>query len=228
VCAGTGVDPVELYRWNCVLSMAIFDDIATVEVAVRSAIAHQLYQGLGQQWYRDATQVFDENAHRGINKAWKDANLTQLDRQGVDADVLHGKLVASLMFGFWVKLLGRGGFVGGGVQRVRKIYDSTLWQPYLCHAFPQVGQFDRQKVETAAHQVQWVRNRIAHHEHIIWGTPIPGQNVLLTVSQVHAGIKTLAGYAYPDLEQWLVMNSRVPPLLNDCPLPEPAIRQLKL
>ena len=35
-CSGTRTDPIELYRWAALLGLAAFDDIATVEVALRS------------------------------------------------------------------------------------------------------------------------------------------------------------------------------------------------
>ena len=38
-CSGTRTDAIELYRWAALLGLAVFDDIATVEVALRSAMA---------------------------------------------------------------------------------------------------------------------------------------------------------------------------------------------
>lgn len=54
----------------------------------------------------------------------------------MDDEVVEGKLVAALMFGFWVKLLGRGSFAGKQPLRARRIYDSLLWQPALARALP--------------------------------------------------------------------------------------------
>lgn len=233
-CNNTTVDAIDLYRWNSALSLAVFDDIAVVEVAMRSEIARQLRATFGDDWYQDPQSLFDENALSGIKKAWRDGNLESLRRSSVGPDIIHGKLVASLMFGFWVKLLGRGGYANSAAQRDRKIYDSTLWQPCLSGAFPNVGKLDRKKVETAAHRIQWIRNRIAHHENIIWGIPIPGQKAAggtqlrLSVTQAHQTFTELGSYIDTDLARWIRTYSQVPSILAGCPLPLPERQHLSL
>lgn len=83
----------------------------------------------------------------------------------------HGKLVAPLMYGFWVKLLGKGTSRDGE----RRIYDTVIWKDAVRHAFPNVGDFDRSVVERTVRDLKELRNRIANHEHIVWGVPTPGQ-----------------------------------------------------
>ena len=93
------------------------------------------------------------------------------------ASVFRDKVAATLMFGFWVKTLGRGTFyqVEDG-PRQRRTYDTLLWKSALRKVFPNVGEVDRARVEAAARNVQALRNRIAHHEHIVWGIP-PGSSL---------------------------------------------------
>jgi hypothetical protein len=221
VCRGTDVDPITLYRWASDVALAVFDDVGTVEVAVRSAMAHQLARVYGLRWYEDAS-LLDDDTLKLVRQAFSQGRLATL---AVPDDVLHGKLVATLMFGFWIKLLGRGGFQGAGDQRARRFYDEQLWKPALRHAFPNVGALERQRVEKAARRVQFLRNRVAHHEHIIWGVPLIGERsadgvpVRAALSDVHRTLKDLAGYVDADLQGWLDDHSRVPATLASCPLP---------
>lgn len=219
-CVGTGVDAIDLYRWASSVALAMFDDLATLEVAMRSAMARELEAAHGIQWYQ-RTDLLDDETLKLIADAWRVGRLGQLTRP---LDVIHGKLVATLMFGFWVKILGRGTYQGKGISRQRRIYDTTLWKPALRNAFPDVGNLDRARVETAARRVQALRNRIAHHEHIVWGVPLPGEKnpdgsiARLPVSNAHETLMTLAGYVDAGLEDWLRQYSQVNAQLALCPV----------
>jgi hypothetical protein len=133
------------------------------------------------------------------------------------------------MFGFWVKILGRGGYNGTGPSRSRRYYDEQLWKPALRSAFPHVGDLERQKVEQAARRVQLVRNRVAHHEHIIWGVPVPGERdragtgLRLRLTDAHGTLLELAGHGDVGLRAWLEQHSRVPATLASCPLPSTSV-----
>lgn len=131
-CAGTSVDPIALYLWAKQVSLAVFDDIATLKVAMRSAMARELSSTYGINWYQNAG-ILDDETLRLINTAWRTGRLGQI---ASSPDVVHGKLVSSLMFGFWVKVLGRGGYQGQGAERQRRIYDTVLWKSALRQAFP--------------------------------------------------------------------------------------------
>ncbi|WP_146236373.1 hypothetical protein [Curtobacterium sp. MCBD17_023] len=220
-CHGTDADPIELYRWAASVGLAMFDDLGTLEVAMRSAMARELATAHGLRWY-SRTDILDDDTLRLVKDAWRVARLGRLAQPD---EVVHGKLVSTLMFGFWVKILGRGTWQGEGPDRQRRIYDTTLWKPALRHAFPNVGAVDRALVETAARRVQALRNRIAHHEHIIWGVPLPGEKnadgsvVRLPLGEAHAVLLALAGYVDQGLESWLREHSRVDELMASCPVP---------
>ena len=219
-CAGTGVNSIVLYRWASAVALAVFDDLATLEVAMRSAMARELVLAYGPTWYR-RTDVLDDGTLKLVDDAWRVGRLGQLNGP---PDMIHGKLVATLMFGFWVKMLGRGTYQGQGASRSRRIYDTTLWKPALRNAFPNVGALDRAVVETAARRVQALRNRIAHHEHIIWGVPMAGELnpdgsiVRLPVSEVHEALLSLAGYVDAGLEAWMRQHTQVTVQLALCPV----------
>jgi len=133
--ASTRIDAIELYAWNRSISLALFDEIATLEVAMRSAMATELVATFGLRWFAD-DGLFDDDAEAAIMQAWRQGGLAALERKGADPEMIHGKLVASFMFGFWVKLLGKGEFSRKNEPlRRRRIYDTTLWKPCLCRAF---------------------------------------------------------------------------------------------
>lgn len=223
--ASTRIDAIELYAWNRSISLALFDEIATLEVAMRSAMATELVATFGLQWFAD-DGLFDDDAEAAIMQAWRQGGLAALEREGAAPETIHGKLVASFMFGFWVKLLGKGEYSRKNEPlKRRRIYDTTLWKPCLRRAFPHVDDLARATVQAAAKHVQFVRNRIAHHEHVIWGIPIAdrkdadGATLRLDVSEAHAMIVTLAGYLDAGLAEWIDETSSVREQLARCPLP---------
>lgn len=219
------VDPVDLYLWNRRVSLALFDEIATLEVALRSAMAAELAATFGLAWFENDA-LFDDDTENAIMQAWRQGGLESLRREEASAETVHGKLVASFMFGFWVKLLGKGEYSRryAPIKR-RRIYDTTLWKPCLRRAFPNVGDLERAVVHSAAKQVQYVRNRVAHHEHVIWGVPVPdrrdaeGGILRLDVTGAHRQVVLLGGYLSSDLRSWLEETSEVGDLLAECPLP---------
>lgn len=211
----------DFYLWCGRLSLAVFADIATIEVALRSAIARELVAEYGVQWYARG-DLFDDDATRAISTAWGQAGLQRLhDDPAVSEDVVEGKLVAALMFGFWVTLLGRGSYAGRQPLRGRRIYDTLLWRPAISKALPLAPS--RRDAEHAAGVMRAARNRIAHHEHIAWGIPLPGQQRRLTVSEVHADFLRLAGFISTETMAWVVATSELRAVINACPIDTQAL-----
>lgn len=214
------VDGIELYVWARAVALAVFDDLGHVEVAMRSAMAAKLSDEYGLFWYDDDT-LLDDSSSELVDEAKRRSRVWTLPS---DPALVHGKVVATLMFGFWVKLLGRGTYRDNGVSRTKRIYDTYIWKKAVRGAFPNVGDLERQRVETVAKYVQSLRNRIAHHEHVVWGVPIAGaedsnKNPLrLTLSDAHENIFMLAGFIDSDLESWLRENSTVQDRISDCPI----------
>ncbi len=117
----------------------------------------QLSITFGPSWYDNPRCILDLGAKRRLDDAKSDGL-----RRRYPIDPPH--VVASLAFGFWVSLLGRGGSVGGaGTPRAN--YEMTLWRPALHRAFPHVRKL-RAKVHRPLDDLRTFRNRIAHHEPI--------------------------------------------------------------
>lgn len=203
------------YLWCQDLALSLFNDIAALEVAMRSAMARELCAEFGTTWY-ESHQLFDDDAMRSLATAWNQNGLEKLRAsRRVDPAVIEGKLVAGLMFGFWVQILGRGSHAGRHPFRQRRIYDTLLWRPALSKAFPHA--LSRSETQSAAQTVRAARNRIAHHEHIAWGIPLPGQGRRLSVTETHATVLSLAGSISAGTRTWIEMRSSVKSTIQVCP-----------
>ncbi|MFE6023484.1 hypothetical protein ACFQ6O_44650 [Streptomyces sp. NPDC056441] len=116
----------------------------------------------------------------------------------------------------------KGGTRGNGPYRKNVDYDSTLWRKALHKAFPNSGG-KRTTVFTTASHVRSLRNRTAHHEPLIGGVPLPGQNDRrgrtrrLTFPDAHTEVLRLVEYIDKDVATWLGQTSRVPELLRTRP-----------
>jgi len=214
--AVVGTDPAELeqfYLWAQRLSGVLFTDIGHLEVVMRSAMARELSSEFGEEWYT-REDLFEDVAAGMIARAWVDKGLGKL---GASKPVLEGKLIASLPFGFWTQLLSSGGKVNRpAIVRNRK-YDWSLWQPALHKAFP--GATSRSAIKNDADDVRHARNRVAHQERIAWGVSIPGQQRVVSVSEVKETVFRLAQTIDPAAAAWIEERSRVQEVVDDCPAP---------
>jgi len=114
----------------------------------------------------------------------------QLAEEGKELE--PGRIVAALTFGFWTALL-------------NKDYED-LWRTTLRHALD-AGACDekgrglsRKSLATLATPLRKLRNRVAHHEPILyWSLP-----------KHHANILRLTGWLSPAAEAWTRQHSRFP------------------
>lgn len=216
--AGTApADIAEFYVWAQSVALALYADIAGLEVLMRSAMARELSCEYTNEWY-DRHDLFDDSTRSKIRHAWTLNGLGKLRRNAsVSRDVVHGKLVASLMFGFWVALLGRGSVEDKKTPNSpRRIYDTLLWKPALRKAFPNAPS--RERAERAVRALGAVRNRIAHHEHIVWGVQLPGQQQRVSVSDINQILLDLAGFIGADHADWITQHSTLQQRLQACPV----------
>ncbi len=157
--AGDPARALALYEWNAQVSAALFRDLAHVEVALRNAYDAALtarWTGTGH-WTAAGTPLFAP-LYRTRTGGSTDVNARPRDalhRARVGAGgptAAPGKVVAELTFGFWRYLSSAA-------------HEKTLWVPYLNPAF-QPGT-NRKTVDAAAGRLHTVRNRVAHHEHLL-------------------------------------------------------------
>ncbi|WP_086827699.1 hypothetical protein [Allokutzneria sp. NRRL B-24872] len=143
-----GDEALELYRWNCQTSSALFELVGWFEVAWRNAVDSSVTarRRSGQiHWLFDQAFPVQPATRAKIERA-----IDNVRRGGV-AQPTPGQVIAELSLGFWR-------FTTNG-------YRNTMWAPYLKSAFPHApGRPDRSLIDEQLLAIIRIRNRIAHHE----------------------------------------------------------------
>lgn len=142
-----------LYEWNLQASVSVLGLTSIVEVVVRNALDREL-RAWSSSRFGDETW-FD---HVRLDRHGADALRTARDRatRFGRAPEIHGKVIAELPLGFWRFL-------------VESRYLTALWMPALHKAFPYGDADPLSRQRAVAHlmrKMQFVRNRVAHHEPI--------------------------------------------------------------
>lgn len=137
---------LELYEWNATVSAAVMHLTGLIDVPVRNAMDRAVTDWYAQRssgdWWDSAR--LDSRGARDVAEA----------RRRAGGRATHGRVVAELNFGFWRYLAARR-------------YLTTFWIPALDHGFAAVGTTPEQRrawVESRLRNLQFVRNRAAHHE----------------------------------------------------------------
>ncbi len=185
-----------LYEWNAQVSAAFQRDLAHLEIALRNA-------------YDRAAASWDGNGHWLLNSystvfapLWRQGRDINEYRRNDVARAIHeagpnptpGKVVAQLSFGFWRYLSTRA-------------HEKSLWVPYLHRAF--ATGTNRTAVDEPIGRLHQLRNRIAHHEHLL------GENF----TQVSSDIQTVANFISPDLATYLAASTTTTHLVARRPHP---------
>jgi hypothetical protein len=217
---------MELYLWNVRTAAACNEVIALAEIILRNAMSEQLANAYGPHWYASET-LFDDRTMSGFRTAWRNISVPRSsgDRKPPPktlANIPAGKIVAECTLGTWIGLLDRGGTRGDGPYKQRVDYDSTLWRQALHKAFPN-SDGKRATVFATTARVRALRNRVAHHEPLLDGVPLPGQQDSagrprrLRLATAHTEVLRLVEYIDKDVASWLGQNSRGPALLTERP-----------
>lgn len=235
----------ELYVWNRDVSVAILADVAIVEVALRNAMHDAAVSAWGSHWYGDSTVPLDDRSSRQLAGAWSNLHESVKGR-AQDADV-PGRVIAQCMFGFWTNLLDAGGYIGKQPRRTSSDYEILWHSAFknafpggrleakrqrdgLIANVPdgpnkpdevlrlrQDVAFTRKWVHRICKNVNELRNRVAHHEPIINGFPLQGQQQRMTAGDGHEQIRILTRMLDRPLAAWLDANSQVQALLIQRP-----------
>ena len=215
---------LQLYLWDHDMACACMGDIAILEIALRNSLDCQL-SAIAQAWadtpdWYMASLRFDDRTQRQIRDAW--GRLTQQQKK----QSTHGHLVASLTFGFWRNLLEDGGAIHARYpDESRADYENDFWRKGLDKAFPggrlyaKAGgvQWTRVYALSIVKTVHALRNRVAHHEPLINGVPLPGESKRINLQQAINTCFDLARVLDRNLAEWLRDNSKMLQVLNNEP-----------
>lgn len=192
---------MSLYVWNSRVAAALLRDLAHVEVAVRNAFDRELSKNypdwatvqkpgwlnkeLGNPKTRDKQKKANEESLKVLNRA----------QRGLSAHRTHGQVIAKLSFGFWQHL-------------TSPARASTLWTPYLHHAFP--GKTQRSTIHEYLDKTVSLRNRLAHLE------PVASSSFDL-MAHLEAS-RLLFRELAPEVSDWIESLSDVDQLLAEIPV----------
>ncbi|MDR0505495.1 MAG: hypothetical protein LBH32_01580 [Dysgonamonadaceae bacterium] len=177
------IQSIKCYQNNIELSESFYPCIAVFEVLLRNAINRELIRLFGREdWYA----VFAATPGLiDLNKYISQANRQIANRK---EQATPSKMVAELTLGFWVTLF--------NVE-----YERVLWKD-LRRVFPNMPKKERQrkKVAPPLNRFRTFRNRIFHHEPIVWN--------LVRLRAIHTEIITVIEWINKDVAHWLASFDR--------------------
>lgn len=189
------------YIHNLQLSESLLIPLSVLEITLRNAMSGQMTKLYGQaDWYEailtDTSLHLPskplkhdkalQRLHRSINDAKRDANSTN-----------PNKVIAEFSFGFWTTLL-------------NTRYQNVFWKE-LRFAFPHCPSRMRKRhtVSSALNQVRDLRNRVFHHEPVLWMTP--------PVEDHHRHIYDVLSWLNRDIAPWAQTFDRFTAVLPERP-----------
>jgi hypothetical protein len=200
-----------LYRWNLDLVAAVSPLGSDLEVTLRNTISDQLTGYFGRpDWWADPNLALDDETAANISRAVK-----KYQKRMTSGQVGPGKVIAELMLGTWVLLLGRGQSTGLG----RPIdYEARLWRPVLRFGFDlgtktpkgRSRRPTRDAVHLRARNFQLLRNRCAHHEPVFDGIRDPATGDQTALMDVWEQAIELLTWMAPELSQLHLTANALP------------------
>jgi len=193
---------VELYLLDARIASHLHATVRLVETALREHLHRAFADQHGDRWFIAIRSSLDVEVRDQIDKA--------MSTVGERAPA--GKVVAQLMLGTWVSLLGRGGRTPDGS---RAAYPSTLWEPTLSATF---SESTRSDVHRLAMRLSWARNRIHHCEPVVFGFPQPGvagqgRQLRRSPRLIREDARELTSRFNPRLGAWLASWNEADPYL---------------
>ena len=184
-CGNDEARAIKAYVNNMLLAEAMMPMLSVLEIALRNGIHRRLSVLYARpDWW--------EAWHGGSAFQWQLQEVAgamgKLQRRA--EVVTPDKIIAELAFGFWSSLF-------------NVHFQNVLWKD-LRLVFPRCPKPQRKRhtISSALNQVRDLRNRVFHHEQLLWLNP--------TLIDLHAkGIEVL-GWLDPQLPPWLDKYDRLP------------------
>jgi hypothetical protein len=185
---------MKMYLWNARLSKAFLFPLQVVEVAVRNSINEVLAAHFKN------TDWIKVLPFQLTSQSMQSYNTSGVRLRRVNPNPSSDDIVAALTFDFWSNLF-------------RVEYDSLWNTPSLLgRVFPLMpSNFRRSDIQDRVARINWLRNRIAHHE-----TIHAKINVLIYLDLIYE----IVGYICRDTLSWLKANATVTKVLYSPPTPE--------
>jgi hypothetical protein len=196
---GSDLDMVVNYLWNMALAEALSPSLAALEIGVRNSIHDALTTFFGTEfWFFESTFVGNRKLKQELSRA--------IDRLGgPGSQPSSGRIVAEVHFFFWTTILS--GY-----------YHNTLWNPnraaVLRAVFPHLHgpRFQRRLIHDRFNTIRLFRNRVMHHEPLLYGFALPGHQTI-SLATMHTSIIEAIGWSSPRLQASVVVLDRFPDVL---------------
>lgn len=143
---------IALYHANARVGAAIQELSHYVEVSLRNMMDERLSEHFDSEWWFREDKFKAISHERQRSKVEEAIGMAIRNKQS-GSPLVPGQVIAELSLGFWANLLA-------------KQYTDTLWTPALKDAFPK--KLDPRACHGQYKQLTDLRNRIAHHEPIIF------------------------------------------------------------
>jgi hypothetical protein len=189
---GNVADAFALYEWNMRAAASVVELTSMIEVLARNALDQELRhwahrRRAGATWL-DVVPL-DQQGMGDIKKA-----RDRVTRRGRRPEV-HGRVIAELPLGFWRYL-------------VESRYLTALWVPATHRAFPARDPDLRRRQKEVAFRIQqlnFIRNRAAHHE------PIHSRDLGRDLQSA----LDLAKWISPAAASWVATTTSLPSIISD-------------
>lgn len=177
---------IRLYELDRRLSAEIFYEIGILEVALRNAVDRYLTKTYGPAWISNLALPIDQRTVENFHDAWESLPADRR-REGMELNgKLKGRILAASMFRTWSNIFDKGGSSGQPAPRDKADHNLIWTEQALKSVFPGAAKMagrsgeklERDWVYRRIKDVHILRNRIAHHESLIDGYPLPGQETL--------------------------------------------------
>ncbi|NHZ90156.1 hypothetical protein F2P45_14180 [Massilia sp. CCM 8733] len=191
LCAGDDVKAASVYVNNMLLAGAMMPMLSVLEIALRNGI-HRRMSALSQRpdWWE--ALAGDPAFARQTKEVTGAKERLQRRAEAATSD----KIIAELTFGFWSSL-----FNGG--------FTPIVWKD-LRLVFPRCPKAQRKRnaVSSALNQMRDLRNRVFHHEPLLWLHP--------DLLGLHARGTEVIGWIDPQLVLWLASYDPLPATWTTC------------
>lgn len=185
---GDRLRALKLYEANTLLSESLYGSLQGLEVTLRNAIHAKLSNELGRNDWFD-TPILQQYERQKVDEV-----KTRLTGRYPLVAVHPGQVVATLTFGFWASL-------------TNKSYHRPLWRPYLAQVFANSSP-GNDEVRDTLRGLTELRNRIAHHEPIVFRA-VAGKLQKQDLNGVLQAIIKAAGWICPETASWIKSQSRL-------------------
>lgn len=168
---GALLDAARIYVLDAQLRGSLLELIHFAEVSLRDAFHTTLSVHYGDDWYTGTAVVLDDRTRERFRDAAVRVTI---------ASATPERIIAEASFGAWADLLEAGSVSSGGAALGgRADYERDLWTGRLENLFSAVtftgASSRRQQAASLLRRVRRLRNRIAHHESVIFGIHQPGE-----------------------------------------------------